>query len=170
MNDRQRCRALGVSLLAVVLFLMFLTAACAPRLNSEVATPSAESVVRQFYDELEAGEYEVAVSHLRRADGAALDIDVRTQIVSSWRTAWRGARFHIETIAFTASVPLPSDTLAKIGGASSGYQLTLNIDGSSDTACFPLPAKHVTLRTAELRQTWYLIQESPQDYMLRCRN
>ena len=162
-------------LVAVMPTLLFLVMAC----QSQSATPSgvgsdpvsnAKSVVAAFYAALEGGHFDDAAALLRSPEGQQLSSDEHTSIVSSFDHAFGGSGgpgFHVTAIRVASATKLASDLMGQ-AHASDGYQLTVDVDGSSANHCLPLPLQNLSARVALLGHAWYLLQQIASDYHLVC--
>lgn len=160
---------------AVMPTLLFLVMAC----QSQAAVPSeggadavsnAKAVVAAFYAALEGGHFDDAAALLRTPQGQPLSSEEHASIVSSFDHAFGGSGgsgFHVTEVRVASATKLANDLIAQ-AHASDGYQLTVNVDGSSANHCLPLPLQNLSARVALLDHGWYLLQQIASDYHLVC--
>ncbi len=123
--------------------------------NQDQSTP--QRVVESYVHALADGRYEQAVELVRGADGGPLSQQAKSALVRNWKQSLggEGGKVHISRIVMTGRRPRGSS--GKSFRADEGVDITLRIEGTSETKCWELPADQVVFATARVASAWYVV-------------
>ncbi len=132
---------------------------CAASGPPTASSAPAEAVVGSYYSAIGSGAYADAADLVRLADGSPLAPTERAQLIAEWEAAYgpRGGMVHVTSVRLVATKPQP--TLPGSRNVAEERLLTVDVDGTSETRCLPLPLRSVAVLALRIDDRWFIGQD-----------
>lgn len=130
------------------------------------ADTRALQAVSTLYRDLEDGHYREMARMIRQMNGQPFSAALQNAMIQSLRHTYgpSGAKIHVSRLVVQGKHKLPAFLLQRLHAAK-GYEFTLAVKGTSQTACLSLPFKNMAIRVIEQSHRWYIAQEMQGEYL-----